>query len=393
MTPAARVQAAIELLDAVIAAAQADAAPADRLVSDYFRTRRYAGSKDRRAVRELVYRAIRACGPVPASGRAAMLRLVADDPSLAALFDGSPHGPAPIGPEETPADGGFAPEWLRAELAASGIADAEAAALLDRAPLDLRVNTLKADRSMIELPAPARATDAPQGLRVEPASPVESWEEFRDGRIEVQDTGSQLACLAVGAQPGETVIDLCAGAGGKTLALAAAMDNRGTLIGADTDRNRLSRLAPRAERAGAGMIETRLINPRQELEMLGDLRGVCDAVLVDAPCSGTGTWRRNPEARWRLSPERLARFADIQARLLDIAAELVKPGGRLTFVTCSLLDAEGADQVDSFVARHPEWSADPVVLPLGRARGKGWRLSPFHDGTDGFFIARLSRPC
>jgi 16S rRNA (cytosine967-C5)-methyltransferase len=127
--------------------------------------------------------------------------------------------------------------------------------------------------------------------------------------------------------------------------------------------------------------------------MLGDLRGVCDAVLVDAPCSGTGTWRRNPEARWRLSPERLARFADIQARLLDIAAELVKPGGRLTFVTCSLLDAEGADQVDSFVARHPEWSADPVVLPLGRARGKGWRLSPFHDGTDGFFIARLSRPC
>jgi 16S rRNA (cytosine967-C5)-methyltransferase len=393
MTPAARVQAAIELLDAVIAAAQADGAPADRLVSDYFRTRRYAGSKDRRAVRELVYRAIRACGPVPASGRAAMLRLVADDPSLGALFDGSPHGPAPIGPEETPADGGFAPEWLRAELAVSGIADAEAAALLDRAPLDLRVNTLKADRSMIELPAPARATDAPQGLRVEPASPVESWDEFRDGRIEVQDTGSQLACLAVGAQPGETVIDLCAGAGGKTLALAAAMDNRGTLIGADTDRNRLSRLAPRAERAGAGMIETRLINPRQELEMLGDLRGAGDAVLVDAPCSGTGTWRRNPEARWRLSPERLARFADIQARLLDIAAELVKPGGRLTFVTCSLLDAEGADQVDSFVASHPEWSADPVVLPLGRARGKGWRLSPFHDGTDGFFIARLSRPC
>ena len=391
MTPAARVQAAIELLDAVIAAAQADGAPADRLVSDYFRTRRYAGSKDRRAVRELVYRAIRACGPVPASGRAAMLRLVADDPSLGALFDGSPHGPAPIGPEETPADGGFAPEWLRAELAVSGIADAEAAALLDRAPLDLRVNTLKADRSMIELPAPARATDAPQGLRVEPASPVESWDEFRDGRIEVQDTGSQLACLAVGAQPGETVIDLCAGAGGKTLALAAAMDNRGTLIAADTDRNRLSRLAPRAERAGAGMIETRLINPRQELEMLADLHGAADAVLVDAPCSGTGTWRRNPEARWRLSPERLARFAETQSRLLDIASELVKPGGRLTFVTCSLLDAEGADQVDSFVARHPEWSADPVVLPLGRARGKGWRLSPFHDGTDGFFIASLSR--
>jgi 16S rRNA (cytosine967-C5)-methyltransferase len=393
MTPAARVQAAIELLDAVIAAAQADGAPADRLVSDYFRTRRYAGSKDRRAVRELVYRAIRACGPLPASGRAAMLRLVADDSSLAPLFDGSTHGPAPVGSGETPAEGGIAPEWLLAELAASGIADAEAAALLDRAPLDLRVNTLKAARSSIELPAPAQPTDAPQGLRVEPASPVETWEEFRDGRIEVQDTGSQLACLAVGAQPGETVIDLCAGAGGKTLALAAEMDNRGTLIAADTDRNRLSRLAPRAERAGAGMIETRLINPRQELEMLADLRSAADAVLVDAPCSGTGTWRRNPEARWRLTPERLARFAGTQARLLEIAAELVKPGGRLTFVTCSLLDAEGADQVDSFLARHPDWSGDPVDLPLGRARGKGWRLSPFHDGTDGFFIARLSRPC
>ncbi len=393
MTPAARVQAAIELLDAVIAAAQGDGAPADRLVSDYFRTRRYAGSKDRRAVRELLYRAIRACGPVPANGRAAMLRLVADDPSLAPLFDGSTHGPAPVEPDEAPAEAGIAPEWLVAELAASGISDAEANALLERAPLDLRVNTLKADRSTIDLPVPVKSTEAPQGLRVESAAPVETWEEFRDGRIEVQDTGSQLACLAVGAQPGETVIDLCAGAGGKTLALAAAMDNRGTLIAADTDRTRLSRLAPRAERAGAGMIEVRLINPRQELEMLAGLRGAADAVLVDAPCSGTGTWRRNPEARWRLTPERLARFADIQARLLDIAAELVRPGGRLTFVTCSLLDAEGADQVDAFLARHREWSAGPIDLPLGRARGKGWRLSPFHDGTDGFFIARLSRPC
>ena len=191
MTPAARVQAAIELLDAVIAAAQADGAPADRLVSDYFRTRRYAGSKDRRAVRELVYRAIRACGPLPPSGRAAMLRLVADDSSLAPLFDGSTHGPAPVGSGETPAEGGIAPEWLLAELAASGIADAEAAALLDRAPLDLRVNTLKADRSMIELPAPVQATDAPQGLRVEPASPVETWEEFRDGRIDESVRGSE----------------------------------------------------------------------------------------------------------------------------------------------------------------------------------------------------------
>jgi 16S rRNA (cytosine967-C5)-methyltransferase len=391
MTPSARVQAAIELLDAVSAAANSDGAPADRLISEYFRARRYAGSKDRRAVRELVYRVIRACGPVPPSGRAAMLRLVQEDDALAPLFDGAAHGPAPVVAGETVADGGIAPAWLMQVLWDSDIAEDEAEALLGRAPLDLRVNTLKADRTTISLPVAAEPTAAPQGLRIEPGSPVETFDAFRDGLIEVQDTGSQLACLAVGAAPGEAALDLCAGAGGKTLTLAAAMDNRGTLIASDTDRGRLAKLAPRAARAGAGMIETRLINPGREIEMLSDLAGRCDAVLVDAPCSGTGTWRRNPEARWRLTPERLTRFAQAQARLLDIAAALVRPGGRLVYVTCSLLDAEGAGQVDDFLARHAGWSAAAVDLPLGTVRGKGWRLAPFHDGTDGFFIASLSR--
>ena len=393
MTPAARVQAAIELLDAVIAAAQEGGAPADRLVSDYFRARRYAGSKDRRAVRELVYAAIRACGPVPMSGRAAMLRLVCAQPELAALFDGSAHGPAPKSEGERAAEGGIAPDWLVAVLAGSDIAGAEAEALLSRAPLDVRVNTLKADRDTIVLPAPSQPTEAPQGLRLEPGAPVESWDAFCDGLIEVQDTGSQLACLAVGARPGETVVDLCAGGGGKTLALAAAMDNRGTLVASDTDRTRLSRLTPRARRAGAGMIEARLLDPGRELEMLADLAGRADAVLVDAPCSGTGTWRRNPEARWRLSDMRMKRFIATQRTLIDVGAALVRPGGRLIYVVCSLIDGEGADQVEAFLADHPDWSADPVQLPLGRPRGKGWRLSPFHDGTDGFFIARLSRAC
>lgn len=393
MTPAARVQAAIELLDAVIAAAHADGAPADRLIAEYFRARRYAGSKDRRAVRELVYRAIRGCGPVPPSGRAAMLRLAQEDPALPALFDGSIHGPAPIAAGEPVADGGTAPQWLMEELARSGVELEDAAALLGRAPLDLRVNTLKADRAALVLPVPAEPTAAPQGLRIEAGAPVETFPAFQDGLVEVQDTGSQLACLAVGASPGEAVLDLCAGAGGKTLALAAAMDNRGVLLAADSDRGRLAKLGPRAARAGAGLIESRLLNPGHELEMLLDFAGGCDAVLVDAPCSGTGTWRRNPEARWRLTPARLERFAALQARLLDVAAELVKPGGRLVYVTCSLLDAEGAEQADTFLKRHPEWSAHAIDLPLGRPRGKGWRLSPFHDGTDGFFIARLSRAC
>jgi 16S rRNA (cytosine967-C5)-methyltransferase len=393
MTPAARVQAAIELLDAVIVAARDGGAPADRLIADYFRTRRYAGSKDRRAVRELVYAAIRACGPIPESGRAAMLRLAQLDPAIAPLFEGAAHGPAPLLADETVAQGGLAPKWLVERLAASGIAGPEATALLDRAPLDIRVNTLKAERSGIVLPAAARPTDAPQGLRLEPGTVVEQWDAWSGGQIEVQDTGSQLACLATRATPGETVIDLCAGGGGKTLALAAAMENRGTLIAADTGRQRLARLAPRAERAGAGMIETRLLDPGRELAVLSDMMGKADAVLVDAPCSGTGTWRRNPEARWRLNDVRMKRLIDLQKRLIDVGSALVRPGGRLIYVVCSLLDEEGARHADAFLEAHVEWTAEPVNLPLGRPRGKGWRLSPFHDGTDGFFIASLSRAC
>ena len=387
MTPAARVQTAIELLDTIIAAARAKAAPADRILADWFRNNRFAGSKDRRAIRELVFAAIRACGPVPETGRAAMLRLAETDDSLVPLFDGSNYGPAPLGEGEQAAEGGVAPAWLTERLAAADIGGPEAEALLERAPLDLRVNTLKAERATLALPADAVPTDAPHGLRLEPGTPVEQWVEFRDGKIEVQDTGSQLACLAVGAQPGETVIDLCAGGGGKTLALAAAMDNLGRLIASDTDRGRLSRLAPRAERAGASNIATVLLDPQQELDALADVAGRADAVLIDAPCSGTGTWRRNPEARWRLDEKELARLTAIQAHLLDVAAKLVKPGGRIVYVTCSLLDEEGADQFDAFLARHPNVAARAPDVPLGRPRGKGMRLTPFHDGTDGFFIA------
>ena len=147
------------------------------------------------------------------------------------------------------------------------------------------------------------------------------------------------------------------------------------------------RLAPPAARAGATLIETRLLDPGRELEALADLAAAADAVLVDAPCSGTGTWRRNPEARWRLNPAALDKLIATQARLLDIAAALVRPGGRVIYVVCSLLDEEGAGQFDAFVARDPRFTATPLVLPLGTARGEGVRLSPFHDGTDGFFIA------
>lgn len=393
MTPAARVQAAIELLDSIVEAAKGEGAPADRLIADYFRQRRYAGSKDRRAVRELVYSAIRACGQMPASGRAAMLALARQDEVLIDLFDGSPHGPAEVRDEEEAAETGVAPHWLVERLETAGITGEELASLMARAPLDIRVNSLKADRTNVELPEQGEPLAAPQGLRFESGVQVEQWAAYRDGLIEVQDHGSQLVCIAAGAKPGETVIDLCAGAGGKSLAMAARMENRGRLIACDIDKRRLGNLPPRAERAGAGVIETMLLNPKSELEMLRDSGVTGDLVLVDAPCSGTGTWRRKPEAKWRLTPQRLARFSETQDYLLDIAAQVTKPGGRIAFVTCSLLDEEGKDRVDAFLSRHDGWQALAIDLPLGRAYGNGWRLTPSHDGTDGFFVAMLGSAC
>jgi len=392
VTPSARVQAAIEILDLVIAAARGNGAPADRIVSEWFKSRRFAGSKDRRAVRDLVYRAIRTCGDIPAGGRAAMLRIAQDDTALASLFDGSRHGPESVSADEPVADDGIAPSWLEERLAGSGIEGDEAAALLERAPLDVRINLLRAGTA--SLPEGGEEIGVPGALRYPHGTRIEDSEAFQQGAIEVQDAASQLACHALAAQPGESVIDLCAGAGGKTLAIAAAMDRAGKLIACDTDRSRLARLGPRAQRAGAdAMIETRLLDPGRELEALAEWQGKADAVLVDAPCSGTGTWRRNPENRWRLTPRELERLVALQSRLLDLAASLVRPGGRLVYAVCSLLDEEGAGQVAGFLSRHEGWQADPISLGHGAPRGQGLRLSPFRDGTDGFFFARLARIC
>lgn len=392
MTPGARVQASIDILDLIVAAARDNGPPADKIIAEWFRTRRFAGSGDRRAVRELVYRAIRVCGELPENGRAALVLLAREDAALAGLFDGQGHSPAPIAEGEPVAKPGVAPRWLSDLLLRSDLRADEQAAMLGRAPLDLRVNRLLADRDALlpELPVLGEPFGA-DGIRLPFGTAVEGWDAYQDGRIEIQDAGSQAACAALAVQPGETVIDLCAGAGGKTLALAAAMANRGRIIAADIDRGRLSRLAPRARRAGAGLIEERLLNPGGELEMLGDLAGKADAVLIDAPCSGTGTWRRSPEARWRLTPKQLERYRVTQANLLAIGAALVRPGGRLGFITCSVLDSEGADQVEAFLASQPEWSALPLSTPPGRARGNGVRLTPLHDLTDGFFYASLQR--
>jgi 16S rRNA (cytosine967-C5)-methyltransferase len=216
---------------------------------------------------------------------------------------------------------------------------------------------------------------------------------FDEGVIEVQDAGSQIVGLAIDARAGERIVDLCAGAGGKTLAMAAAMQGEGDILACDTDRARLQRLSPRAERAGVTIVEARLLNPGREKEALEDWRGQADGVLVDAPCSGTGTWRRNPEARWRLTPDRLDRVCATQCHVLDTAARLVRPGGRLIYIVCSLLDAEGADQIEAFIDRYPNWRVERPTLPAGCDHRGGVRLTPASDGTDGFFVARLIAPC
>ncbi|HEX8223448.1 MAG TPA: RsmB/NOP family class I SAM-dependent RNA methyltransferase [Allosphingosinicella sp.] len=395
MNPAARAQAAIELLDEIVVAAKGGGAAADTLVARYFKTRRYAGSGDRRAVRELVYRAVRAWPEPPPSGRAALLGLASGDPALLAAFDGSPHGP----PEASPGEKGFtppssaAPKWLNRRFDPV-VTPADLRSLLDRAPLDLRVNRLRAGRDEVLAAFPgASATPlSPVGLRLPDAIPVEESEAWRSGLVEIQDEGSQFLALACTAEPGETVLDLCAGAGGKTLALAAEMRNSGRLVASDTDRGRLSRMDLRLRRAGATIVEPRLLNPGREREALDDLVDAPDLVLVDAPCSGTGTWRRNPELRWRLDPQRLAAYVKLQAYLLDLAAELVRPGGRIVYAVCSLLADEGRNQAAAFQGRS---AMVPEDLPItgGRAVGAGRILTPAQDGTDGFFVARWRAPC
>jgi len=391
MTPAARLQAAIEILDQVIESARDDGPPADTLVTRYFKTRRYAGSKDRRAVRELVFRTIRAVAERPASGRASVLALSANDPAILELF-GEPRGPDALTDDEAAAQRGTVPAGLVPELSPLLTPD-EWPALLERAPVDLRVNVARMSRDELlpEFEDAEPTALSPWGIRLRSDSRVDDHPAFAKGLVEVQDEGSQLIVLACTPQPKQQILDLCAGAGGKSLALAAA-EPAATILATDSNRLRLSKLTPRADRAEA-RIETRLLNPPNELQELSDWRAKADLVLVDAPCSGSGTWRRNPEGRWRLNAERLDRVIGVQKRLLEIAAELVKPGGRLVYAVCSLLSREGAGQIEDFLSERSSWIVEETPIAAGRLDGAGRLLTPGHDATDGFFVARLVRPC
>src|SRR4051812_5324598 len=431
MTPAARLSAAID----IIAAIESQRVPAAQALKEWGTAHRFAGSGDRAAISGLVWDVLRRrassaflMGSETPRGRLlGMLRLERgmDADAIAALCDGGRYAPEPLSEAErtalasgslkgAPAHvAGDYPEWLDAQLAAVFGDDrvAEATAMASRAPLDLRVNTLKARREKVASSLKhlgAKPTPwSPIGLRItlgaDARNPgIHSEEDFVKGAVEVQDEGSQLAALLSAAKPGEQVIDLCAGAGGKTLALAAMMAGKGRLIATDRDKRQLAPIHERLSRAGVHNADVRA--PKGEAEPLADIKATADLVLIDAPCSGTGTWRRNPDAKWRMRPGALEVRLKDQAEVLDRAAALVKSGGRIAYVTRSVLPAENGRQVRAFVERHPEFSVEPpsqtmavlgdkaeqfAAATLGSA--EGLLMTPRRTGTDGFFVSVMRK--
>jgi 16S rRNA (cytosine967-C5)-methyltransferase len=421
MRPGARGQAAIEILTDI----EARKRPAADAVRDWMLSHRFAGSKDRAEIGDLVFGALR--------WRASSAwRFGADDARalvwgalhwgfgesaerIAAHCHDDPHAPPPPSEKELAAlrdgslDGapawvrGDYPEWLDVSLARAFGDDRgeEGAALAAPASLDLRANTLKTTRekllaSLRENPhlksAPEETPHSPFGVRIPwKRGGAFGWSQdvsFQKGWFEVQDEGSQLAALLSGAKPGQQVADVCAGGGGKTLALAAMLENKGQIYAFDVDGRRLSALPPRAERAGVRNLQIR--PPLRSGEALADLTGKMDIVFVDAPCSGSGTWRRAPDSKWRLRPGALAKRREEQQQALDLAAPLVKPGGRMVYVTCSVLPEENEDAVNAFLARSTRFRADafrPDAPHLARAPGV--QFTPRLTGCDGFYVSIL----
>ncbi|WP_341990814.1 RsmB/NOP family class I SAM-dependent RNA methyltransferase [Azorhizobium sp. AG788] len=431
MTPSARLSAAIDILADLITRRR----PAGDAIKDWGLAHRFAGSGDRAALSGIVFdtlrrRASSAYVMGSEEPRALVLGMLAtvrglDLAAIERLCDGGRFAPAPLTADErtrleSPSLEGAAPwvrgdypQWLDGELKAVFGEDRvdEARALAARAPLDMRVNTLKAkpEDVLADLAhlSPEPGQWSPLALRIQldadgKQPPLTSEPAFAKGDIEVQDEGSQIAAILAAPIPGSQVLDLCAGAGGKTLELAALMDNKGQLYAHDSDVRRLKPIHERLQRAGVRNVQIRA--PRGPMDVLADLEDHMDLVLVDAPCTGTGTWRRNPDAKWRVRPGALAERTAEQAAILERAARYVRPGGRLTYVTCSLLDAENGAQIRALLTKRPDFAVIPsteTVLALG-SRGlalrtaaldlpEGLMLTPRRTGTDGFFISVLKR--
>jgi len=429
MTPQARASAAIE----VLADIEARKRPTSEALKDWGLSHRFAGSGDRAAIGNLVFdclrkRASAAYAMGADTPRALVLRTLVTSwhktpEEVAALADGSRYAPEPLSEaeleglaREIPADApapvrGDYPAWLQPlfeRAFAAARAGEEGAALAERAPVDLRVNTLKATREKVlkglQRFSPLPTSLSPMGVRILQApgagrSPhVEAEAGHGKGWYEVQDEASQVAALLTGAGPKAQVIDLCAGAGGKTLALAALMQNSGQLYAYDSDRMRLRPIFERLKRAG---VRNAQVLTAGDSAALAELAGKMDLVVIDAPCTGSGVWRRRPDAKWRLSPQMLEARIKEQAEVLDEGAPLVKSGGRLAYITCSVLPPENRDQVEAFLARHSEFKlipwrklwgeALPETSPRPSADGSEDTLlmTPLSHGTDGFFVAVL----
>ena len=409
--------------------------PAADALKDWGLAHRFAGSGDRAAIAGLVYDALRRKASAaflmgddtPRARMLGMLRLERglDLAGIDRLADGARFAPAPLTEGEAQALGagtladapphvvGDYPEWLDPHLkrAFGEERAAEGAALSRRAPIDLRVNTIKSSRERTAEGlkhlhvTPTRWS--PVGLRIAVAADaknlaIHSEPAFLTGLIEVQDEGSQLAALLSGAKPGEQVIDLCAGAGGKTLALAALMKKKGQIYATDLDKRRLAPIHKRLERAGARNVQVH--TPHGKEDLLAERHGAFDLALIDAPCTGTGTWRRNPDAKWRTRPGALEVRMKEQVAVLDRAAPLVKVGGRIAYITCSVLVEENADQVRAFLARHPDFAVVPpaeLLAPLGERAlifrqavlmsEEGLQMTPRRTDTDGFFVSVMTR--
>ena len=426
--PSSRLQTTLALLQEIESVAR----PADAIVSAWFRDRRSVGGGDRGLIVTGLLSILRHQARLgwwlkthdrPATPRNRLLAWLVlvegrSPDQVRTLFNGARDVPAltdrerwlisklhgsaindPAMPEDARLE---CPAWA-AEALRQRFGDAfarEMAACLDPAPLDLRVNPVKATRegmlqALMGLGLAAEATPfAPYGIRVRQRPSLADLPMLKSGEVEIQDEGSQLVALLVGARPGERVVDFCAGAGGKTLAVAADMANRGHVIACDVSEGRLKRAAERFRRAGLHNIETRLLASETD-KWVKRHKGMYDRVLVDAPCSGTGTWRRNPDARWRTLGAGLETLVPQQASILASAARLVKPGGRLVYATCSLLPAENEAQVEAFLAAHPGFRVVPVrtLAPQlsGSAHPDHLALTPARHDTDGFFAAVMER--
>lgn len=397
MKQSGRIRAAIELLDEIFSFRQ----PADNTVNVYFRTRRYIGGGDRREISALVWfvlrrygRLRRSFGKDPTGREAVAAALRYRGTLIDPLFDGDKYSPAPLTAEERAALARLpdnlpdavaeCPDWLRGR-----IDDADIRAMVDEAPLDLRVNTLKSTREDVlklleQSGIKAEKTPySPVGVRVRERVNVTALPVYTDGLVEIQDEGSQIVSLLTRAEAGQIAIDWCAGGGGKTLALSAMMNAKGTLYAADMNIKRLRDLPERAARAEANNVI--LLNDYNSLKQY-------DLVLVDAPCTGTGTWRRSADARWRISPEQSAQIIETQQKILDKACRFVKKNGRLFYITCSLDAAENEDQAAAFIQNHTDFVPEDLSPVLKKTTGieqsgKMVRLRPSVCETDGFFAA------